>query len=208
MKKAALIIVLIFSALLSRSQISWMARAGYNYGNVKAEYLGINRSTSAKSGFNLGIGLKAFFDYNLYFTPQLGYSLKSYQVSYGADSSVRSSNTSIHYVEIPLLFQMYVNPDASNRFFFQYGPSLNFAISGKETVTLQNGSTEKRSIRFGDVYYGRWEATLVAALGMEFSNKITATASFNLGLTNISNNDEGPKLKTRVIGLNLGYYFR
>ncbi len=208
MRKLIISALLIIITLCSSAQVNWMIRGGYNYSSARAMYLDTKRPTDPKSGFNIGIGLKSFFDYNIYFTPQLNYSMKGYSVSYGADSSVAASNTTLHMVEFPILLQTYLNPNSENRFFLQYGPTVSLIVAGKERATFQNGTFEDRNLKFGSTGYGRWEVSLMGAIGIEMKNVYVASIGFNAGMTKIVNSDFGAKIKTSVISVNFGYYFR
>jgi hypothetical protein len=208
MSKITITVLLTICTLFSSAQVNWMIRGGYNYTSAKAKFHEKRLVTDPKSAFNIGVGVKAFFDYNIYFTPQLNYTMKGYTVFYGADSNIASSNTTLHMVEFPILLQTYLNPTSHNRFFLQYGPVITLTVAGKERVILQNGSFEDRKLRFGSTVYGRWEASLMGGIGIEMGDKLTAAANFNVGLTNLANSDYGPKLRTSVISLNFGYYFK
>lgn len=208
MRKLSFLLAFILVSLCSRAQIHWLLKGGYNYNSAKVEFLDKKRTTTGKSGFNIGIGAKALFDYNLYFTPQFNYSMKGYVVTYGADTTISKSNTTAHFIEIPILLQMYLNPNSVNKIYLQYGPSINCAIAGSEKVTLSNGNTENRKLKFGEVYYGRWEASLMAALGYEVDNRWSISAGLNLGLTNFHNSDFGPNIRTRQFSANFSYYFK
>jgi hypothetical protein len=90
--------------------------------------------------------------------------------------------------------------------FFCGGPSLDFQLFGKEKFHLQNGSYVNQSMKYGFAYYGHYAANAIAQLGYESNSGFLIYAQYSFGLTNLSNVDQGPSIRHRVIGISFGKY--
>ncbi|HRP55720.1 porin family protein [Agriterribacter sp.] len=160
-------------------------------------------------GFHAGAMLKVPFDKNVFFSPQILYSLKGFTVHYNnmLQDSVTAAKLLIHYIEIPAMLQFDTRSDG-NGFFFLFGPSVSVAITGKERRTFIDNSEKQRPMRFANTAYGRFEMNLVAKAGYWFKNNVTVTGGYSYGLGSIVNDDYFARIVPRMITLSVGYFFR
>ncbi len=202
--------VLLFFTICVRAQVSYGLLGGIQQTNARVKIPdGPSIRATAGYGFHAGGTLKAGFDKNIYFSPGLLYSLKGFTVHFNnmLQDSVTSSKLQIHYIEIPLLLQFDTRADG-NGLFFLFGPSASVAITGKEKRTFLNNSENKRSMRFANTAYGRFEMNLVAKAGYYFKNNMLITAGYSYGLGSIINDDYYARIVPRMITLSAGYFLR
>jgi hypothetical protein len=55
--------------------------------------------------------------------------------------------------------------------------------------------------------YGRYDASLVGQLGYETSKGITIYAQYFEHLMTMNNEDKGPTIRNRLVGITVGKYF-
>ena len=210
----------LFSVLLSALSLTTFAQvrvavfAGPQTTTAKYTVNDKEQPTEYKYGFQAGANLKVLVEGPLYFTPALYYSMLGYKVtlnnpSFPPDPHAVNNNTTIHTIEAaPLLnFDLSKNP---SHVFIQFGPALNFAISGKEKFTkVENGttSTVNQSMTFKTTAYGTITSSAIARLGYETGKGFLIFAHYAHGLGSANNADLGPVIKHRVIGLSVGKYF-
>lgn len=159
-------------------------------------------------GFHIGTFLKVPFDKNLYFVPQIQYSLKGFTIQYNnvLRDSVANNKLGIHYIEIPALLQFDTRSDGQG-LFFQFGPSASVAISGSDKKSFLNGKEKKTSMKFANTAYGRFEMNIVGKVGYQVKDHWFVTAGYALGLGSIVNDDLSPKIGPRMITLSAGFFF-
>lgn len=164
---------------------------------------------SAGYGFHAGGMLRVPFDKNVFFSPQILYSHKSFTIHYNDIllDSVTASKLVLHYIEIPALLEFDTRING-NGFFFLFGPSVSVAVAGKERRTLTGNSEKERPVRFANTAYGRFEMNLAAKMGYCFKNRVTVTGGYSYGLGSIINDDYFARIVPRMITLSAGYFFR
>jgi hypothetical protein len=170
------------------------------------------QQTSWLAGGHIGAIASIPFEANFYFTPSLVYSLKGYGVSLADTSSnpgvdAIANTLRLHTIELTPLFTLYFG-NKSLRPFIQFGPSLDMNISGTEKLTLKNGSTLSRNVNFSGDAYGRITASLVFRFGFETSSGLFANAHYEHGFGSLNQNDFGPYITHRVVGVSVGKFFR
>jgi hypothetical protein len=102
---------------------------------------------------------------------------------------------------------LYHVPAVVGDFYFGAGPFLGMGVSGKEKVRI-NGTEQSEDVKFGsgDEEVKRTEFGANAIVGFKFKTGFLINANYDLGLSNITNDDTG-KLKNRVFGISVGYAF-
>jgi hypothetical protein len=210
--KAFFLITLAFILNLTvQSQVQIGVLAGLQATTARYSVQGVKQSTNNKYGFQLGLNCKVPFDNNLFFAPQIFYSLIGYkatftQYAYPPDATAIDNNTTIHTLELAPLLEV----DFSNKprhLFFRGGPSLDFQLFGREKFHLLNGDYTNRQMKYGFTEYGHYAANAVAQFGFENATGFTVYLNYSFGLTNISNVDGGPNIRHRLIGISIGQYF-
>ncbi len=210
MRLIAVVFLLALFTLSSKAQIFYGADAGWNHiGAIAQTREGTKIPVIAGNGFHAGIMLKVPFDKKLYFVPQLQYSSKKYGLQYQnlyGDSVVQKS-LNIHYIELPLLLQ-YDAREQRAHIFFQFGPSISFAISGRERISELDQSIVSQKMVFDFYAYDHFEFNLIGRVGYQFGNNMVLSTGYALGLGSIVDDDNGPIVKPRTFTVNLGYWFR
>ena len=170
---------------------------------------GNKQDNSFKYGINLGAQLKVPFENRLSFVPSIMYNLRGYKVNFNApsyppDLLATDNNTSFHTVELGFLLQHDFNTEAAH-WFFKIGPSLDFALFGKETYHTPT-ATVKRNMIFGFGDYGHYLASAIFQVGYEAGNGTFIYGHYNYSLTTMNNFDQGAKIGNRAIGISVGKY--
>ena len=197
--------------LTVQSQVQIGLLAGPQTTTARYSIQSIKQSTNNKYSFQLGLNCKVPFDNNLFFAPQIFYSLKGYkatftQYAYPPDATATDNNTTIHTLELAALLEVDFSKKPGH-LFFRVGPSLDFQLFGREKFHLLNGEYISRQMKYGFTEYGHYAANAIVQLGYENARGFTFYLHYGFGLTNISNVDEGPNIRHRVIGISFGQYF-
>lgn len=200
----------LFIAIRTHAQVSYGVLGGVQQIDARVKIPdGVRIPASAGYGFHAGGMLKVPFDKNVFFSPQILYSLKGFTIHYNnmLQDSVTASKLLIHYIEIPAMLQFDTRSDG-NGFFFLFGPSVSVAIAGKEKRTFLGNNEKERPMRFANTAYGRFEMNLAAKVGYCFKNNIIITGGYSYGLGSIINDDYFARIVPRMITLSAGYFFR
>jgi hypothetical protein len=164
-----------------------------------------------QAGLQLGATIKVPFENNLYFAPALYYSKKGYKVRFNKpafppDSLALNNETVLHTMEIaPMLH--YDFGKKPGHFFLKLGPAIDIAFSGKEKFKTTEGKLIDRSMKFSFGDYGRFTAQAILHFGYETPKGLIVFAHYGEGLGSLNNADGGPRIKHRIAGLSLGWYF-
>lgn len=197
--------------LAATAQVKYGFFAGPQITGVRYMINGNKQESNLKGGVNLGMQLKIPLEYRLTFAPSVMYNLRGYKVNFTApsfppDSSALDNNTSFHTVELAFLLQHDFSLTPGH-FFFRIGPSLDFALIGKEKYhTASNAINRNMKFSFGD--YGHYLASAILHLGYEMKNSSFVYVYYNYSLTTMNNADGGPKIGNRAVGLSLGRYLK
>jgi len=131
-------------------------------------------------------------------------------VLFNSKSTVYSSEGKIkmNAIDVPINF-LY----KTSGFFVGLGPNLSYGISAKtkmgdetqnwyEKYPVGEGDEEKSMLK-------RFEIGANLTMGYQFKNNILVSTSYTQGVGNISGVTEGEfgKIRTRQIGLSIGYFF-
>lgn len=211
MKTIALVLSFLVAGVSARSQVNFLAFAGAHGSSAQYFVKGQRQDVSYKPGGIAGLGVKIPFENKLFFSPAVFYSLKGYKVDYTRFSETPrldavANNTTMHAIEAAFLFQFDFSAKPGH-FFIKAGPTLEMYVSGKEKLKLDDGTTVNRSMPFGFQTYGRYGANLIAQFGYETAGGFLIAAQYTRGLTDLSNQDGGPDIRQRAIGLTVGKYF-
>jgi hypothetical protein len=164
-----------------------------------------------KYSFRTGACLKMPFENNLYFAPEIFYSMKGYKVTftqfvYPPGVNAINNNTTIHTFELAALLQYDFGRNPGH-VYMKAGPSLDFQLFGREKFDTVGGGTVDRKMKFsfnGD--YGYIGANLLLHLGYEAPKGFFISAQYTHGAGSINNEDKGPKIRHRVYGFTIGKY--
>lgn len=199
----------IFITLAVNSQIPFGLFAGPQVTDVRYMINEKKQETNLKAGVNIGVQLKFPVENRLSFAPSIMYNLRGYNVkfsgfSFPPDSLAKDNNTSFHTVELAFLLQhdFTLKP---GHFFFRFGPSLDFALFGKEKYTTAS-STVSRNMKFSFGDYGHYLASAILQIGFESKNGVFVYGHYNYSLTTMNNADGGPRIGNRAAGISVGKY--
>ncbi|MBS1620666.1 MAG: PorT family protein [Bacteroidetes bacterium] len=203
--------VFLFSTTV-HSQVQTGLFAGPQLTTADYSVQGDRQNTSNKYGFQLGMNFKVPFDNNLFFAPQVFYSLKGYKSTftqhvYPPDATATDNNTTIHTLELAALLQVDFSKNPQH-WFLRIGPTLDFQLFGHEKFHLLNSDYISRSMKYGFNEYGRYAANAMVQFGYESATGFSIYLNYGYGLTNINNVDDGPNIRHRVVGISFGKYFR
>lgn len=144
---------------------------------------------------------------------QKGTHQKSSMQESGASFEM-DARTKINYLELPVLGKARYNTERLE-FFVMAGPQVGYALNGKYKVeqTVTNGTTEilktDEDIDFDEDKIDRFNFSVVfgAGVGVDLGpGKVVADARYDLGLYNMSTNDDSDfKFYDRAFGLSVGY---
>jgi hypothetical protein len=200
--------LVITTILYSQNQFGIFA--GGQVTSSKYSVLNEKQKTNNKYGFQVGVTMKVPFESNLYFAPEVFYSLKGYKVAfttfaYPPDANATDNNTTIHTFELAALLQVDLGSNPSH-FYIKAGPSLDFQLLGKETYNLKTGGSVSRNMKWGPGEYGHYSANLLARLGYETKSGFMIFGQYTLGPASINNADYGPRIRHRAYGISIGKY--
>ncbi|HEX7844414.1 MAG TPA: porin family protein [Chitinophagaceae bacterium] len=212
MKLFILSIATLLSFFAANSQVQFGLLAGAQATSADYTIGGKKQETSYKPGGQVGVNFKIPIEGRLSFAPQLFYSMKGYKVKYNRfmyppDGDAIDNNTTFHNVELALPLQYDFSYSASH-WFLRAGPSLDFQLFGREEFTTNSNGKIKRNIPFGYDKYGHYSANAVLHFGYEKSNGFFIYGQYTHGLANISNTDEGPKIRHRAFGISFGKFIK
>jgi hypothetical protein len=212
MKLFTLSIATLLFSITANSQFQFGVFAGAQANSANYTIGGEEQNTSYKPGVQLGVNFKVPIEGNLYFAPSALYNMRGYKVKYSSfmfppDPAATDNNTTFHNFEMAFQLQYDFNAQPSH-WFFRLGPSLDFQLFGREEFNTNNNGKIKRNIPFGYDKYGHFSANLLVHTGYEMSNGFFIYGQYTHGIANISNQDEGPKIKHRAFGISVGKFIR
>jgi hypothetical protein len=201
MKKITMLLVLV--VIISTTSMAQKTRFGIQAGAVmssmKISAGGEDVPSDSKIGFTAGLMVDKQIGKSVAFQTGLNYVVKGLsEDDYDVDGKL-----SLNYLEVPLNF-LY-RPSAEKGFFAGAGPSLGYALNGKEKA-----GGEEEDIEFGGEYgLKRFELGGNLVAGYLFG-KLQVALNYNLGLSNIipDGASEDSKVKNNYFGLRVGYFFK
>ena len=179
-------------------------KAGINISSLSAS---INSESRAKAGPAVGFYVKTPMGRRSFFRPELYYSNQgqkdNYLYPYGGPS-IGSTTTSMHYINIPLLFEL------GKKLSFQVGPQIGVLVKGMEKGTV---SSVKLDEDLNDVMTTA-ELSLVVGAGFSAGEHFNCGVRYNHGVSNIYDPDDDqypgidpPKVQNRVFHFYVAYSF-
>lgn len=211
MKKSIALSALSFCISISAyaqdmGHILWGIKGGYNF---SLSYFNTNQKlpvTPVHGGY-AGAMLKIPFDNRLFFVPQIDVSYRGMKTD-SLQRNQYSSITEFHLRVQPLLQLNFKHPQEKvNTLFVEFGPSVGFGLTGKQTKQDANNNSIKGKLKYGFTNYGRYDANWHTGIGYETTNGLRILLEYAHGLGNMINTDDGPILKYRNISLGVGYWF-
>lgn len=206
-KMFTLLVTIIFigSAYTQKKSPSFAVSAGISSSFYFTDDNSSSSSSDFKTGFTAGIsarfptGVHWAIEPGLFFVQKGG--IENFED--GAVGTVKATTT-LNYLELPV--DMYYSK--RDRFFFGFGPSFGFALSGK--TKFENGSdAESISLKFGsgdDDDLKSLDIGINLLGGFQFQNSLFIALNIDTGINNLSN-VEGTSYSNAFMGIRLGYTF-
>jgi hypothetical protein len=212
MKKLLLLVCFAMASATAFSQsISYGIKGGANFGKlvISAEGTDLTVTSGTNTSFNAGI----FADFKLSkFSIQPAINLMGKGGKFSSDMDGEEGGASgfaklnLLYLQVPVDLLYHVEVVAGD-IFFGAGPYIAYGISGKGTANV-DGNTVSEDVKFGsDEEFKSTEAGLNITAGVKLKGGLLFNVNYDFGFTNIANDSDVAKLKTRTLGLSVGYAF-
>ena len=208
MSIVALLIVVVFTSSAQKNRVG--ISAGINSAHMVAHYGGLSEHSDGRLGIVFGVNYNMPIAEQFSIQPALNFVQKGYKYKETDVNYVYSDEIRINYLELPL--NVIFRPKMSGvQFFIGAGPSLAFALSGKEKEN-DNGVIDEYDLSFGS---NEDEDDLKAVdfgfnflTGIELTNGLNFSINYNLGLTNlIPGSGVDGSVKNNYAGFKIGYTF-
>ncbi len=204
--------IIILSAAINSSAQTFGIKGGLNLSNTVIIIGGDKFDSELKinPGFHIGPTLE--LDLSNVFSIETGVLLttKGFRVNStrpdetGVEEAYKVKSN-LYYIDIPFNAKATIELNGYD-VYGTVGPYLGIGIQGKGKLEFGD-EIETSTIKFGkDENLKRLEFGLAFGGGMEI-NRFLFGLGYNLGLTNISNNEHSQKFKNRVIQISVGYRF-
>ncbi|MCV9934169.1 PorT family protein [Flavobacterium sp. LS1R47] len=204
MKKITLSIVAVLAFGFANAQeVKFGVKGGINLSTLTGDM----EDASSKVGFQVGGFAEIKLSDKFSVQPELLYSTQGAKEKsnvFDADAMELVSadfTTKLAYINVPVMAKYYV----AEKFSLEAGPQIGFLVSAKGKMSGGGDSQEEdikdfyKSIDFG-VNFGA---------GYDFTENLSAGVRYNLGLSNILENEAGDNFKNKnsVFSLSVGYKF-
>ena len=190
--KAVMAIAVIAAAnTASNAQMTHGPVAGLNLANVSGDDV---QDNSMRISFHIGYGVGFNLTDNISLNPQLLYSSKGAKFSAGDEDAPLNLN----YIELPIWGRY----NLESGLHFDFGPYIGFLMG----VTFDGESEYDNgfeTVKYKDSYKGT-DFGVGFGLGYELESGLGFAANYNLGLSNISDSEDGD-LKNNLIKISLSY---
>lgn len=213
MKNLSVFFIAVYCTLSATAfcqKTSFGITGGVSLANMRLKAESISVSGDSKIGFTAGVFADMPLAESLSFQPALNYVQKGAKNEI-SDMSYESKLT-LNYIELPL--NLLYKPEMQKlRFFVGAGPSIAYALSGKEKEK-DNGVNTTYSYKFGnnpdehDLKALDFGANFLT--GIETPGGLLVALNYNLGLSNLapgSSSDDGT-IKSNYFGFKVGYKFK
>jgi len=201
MKKVVLIIVVVLLGLgnVNAQEVKFGAKVGLNLSTVASD----SEDLDSKIGFNLGAFAEIILSDKLTFQPELLFSTQGAKSDNSVMGYTVKANIKVNYLNIPLMMKYGV----TDKFALEFGPQLGFLLSAKAKTEVNipgeifsEEEDIKDSLKSTD--FG-----LNFGASFDVGQNIMIGARYNLGLSNITDEEEGDKAQNAVFSFSVGYRF-
>lgn len=205
MKKLIFTVVLASAALFASAQIPKLGiKGGVNFANVSQSSGSFSFSPGSLTSFSVGVfaDLKAGA---VSIQPGLFYTGKGYK--FDEQISNTSQKFQLYYLQVPVNI-VYHAPIVVGNIYFGAGPFAAMGISGKDKST-SGGTTTETDVNFGDGVddVKKTEFGIQGIAGLQLKGGFLIGLSYDLGLSNLSNDSSSGTIKSKVFGVSIGFTF-
>lgn len=208
MKWHLLALILCCISITATAQLHLAFRAGAQLDYAAYRLNGTKVDVQSTAGFQAGLLSKVYFDDKVSFVSGFFYNAKGYKVATPPNDTVKTYR--LNYFEIPVMIQVDLSKERGKGFYAKAGPSVGIGISGREKYTGNNGQaiSNKVVLSMTGRHIGLFDAAFNAGLGYEVNNRFFTELNYALGIGNLNNDPADPNIKTRVLSLSIGYFFK
>jgi hypothetical protein len=196
MKKLCFAVIAVLSLTYSQAQeVQFGAKAGVNFANLTGDDVDNSDPITA---FHVGAVAEIKINEKFSVQPELLYSAKGATSKDSEEGFSYEYALNLDYIDVPIMAKYYVTPGLS----LEAGPQIGFLVAAE--AEIEEGSvslTDDVKDQFKTVDFG-----LNFGLGYKLDNGINFDARYNLGLSNIADDDDAD-LKNSVFQISVGYYF-
>lgn len=208
--KKLLFVILLFCGYAHAQTVEFGAKAGANFASISGDD---TADFEGKIDYHFGLIAEVTFGGKFAFLPEVIYSFQgaksemseSYFGFRGSYSYSNKEELKLDYINIPLLAKYNIIPGLS----VQAGPQIGFLVKSEvEYEMTVNGQTESETVDVKDSMKGI-DFALAAGLGYKLDTGLFFNARYNVGLSNIVDNEEGVDSSghNNVLQLSVGYMF-
>lgn len=214
-KKISLLLLSFGLSYFSFAQLNYGFKIGVTQSKTEESLASKYQDMNFKSGFQLGVFVNYRFLKNLSVRPALQLTQKGFEAVEGSENGpfYWYRKWSLSYLEIPIDFTYNVPLSKATNFYFGTGPVIGVGLfgHGESSIKATDGAGQSHTQEntgnkpfkkpgFKDIDLG---ADFVA--GFQF-RKVVFAASYNHGLLNVLNYDQGIQTtKNRSFAVSVGY---
>jgi len=185
------------------------AKVGLNLASITGDGDVYGEDSDTKIGFNQGLFAEISLSDKFIFQPELLFSTQGNVYKQGSFDDLIKITIELDYLNIPLLIKYAV----SDKFALEFGPQLGFLLSANTDVEGILFDNETISVR-QDVKdsFKSIDLGLNFGISIDVSEKVMIGARYNLGLSNISDEEdigieEDINVKNSLFSMFVGYRF-
>ena len=183
--------------------------AGAVIANYKFKMADVSFSQKSKIGITAGVLANIPFNKQFSIQPAVNFVQKGTKIENTDGTFTDKSTTTVNCIEVPLNFLYNVSGKNGGNFFIGAGPSIVFAISGKDKYDDGTNVTSDK-LKFGNGEDDDLKGMDLGAnfiTGYNFKNGFLFSVNYNLGLSNLVPGESSSdySAKSSYFGLKLGY---
>ena len=203
MKKVlAVLAVAVLTAGLAHAQITFGARGGINFSNMKMESEGISISPKMKPGVQLGVVAEYALSESLFLQPGFLFAQQGMKM----DADGETAKVTLNYIQIPVNFQFKTEVSGGTILLLQAGPYGGIGINGKWKY-----GKESEDVEFGNgdnADFKTFDFGLGLGAGIEFGGNMQLGIGYNLGLANLDTSGSSKySVKNNGLAFTFTYFF-
>ena len=211
MKKVLFILAIAIAATgsVNAQDVKIGAKVGLNLASITGDGDVYGEDSDTKIGFNQGLFAEISLSDKFIFQPELLFSTQGNVYKQGSFDDLIKITIELDYLNIPLLIKYAV----SDKFALEFGPQLGFLLSANTDVEGILFDNETISVR-QDVKdsFKSIDLGLNFGISIDVSEKVMIGARYNLGLSNISDEEdigieEDINVKNSLFSMFVGYRF-
>ena len=189
------------------SPITFGVRAGVNLSDILEIYGNEVNASGGKVGFNAGITMDYAFGtfgnrHSFYLLTGLEFTTKGAREEYSGETFTLN----LMYLQVPIHFGYKLGVSDNVRMIFRIGPYVAYGVGGNASMTEGGVSVSVGAFSDELDLLNRFDVGLGFGTGVEFNRRVTLGLGFDLGLLNISrNNDFG--INNANMHFTVGYRF-